>query len=470
MKDNEYEVRISDLLAILLKKSSFIICVMLIFALIGCLYGVKKGRSSTGGGQSRSDIVIAEANLEAASKALARRLEIEIPAAEERVDKARQLVDKRQAYFDNSLYYAIDPLHCGVSRLTFSFRASDESGDAGAADFGREQADLTAVFAELFDEQSKELKDFGTILNTDADAQFIRELLSLSFVSDRSVEITVRAGDAKIAENLAEYLYGVLDKGMQEREEDFRSEVLSRSTGYETDLLMQENHRNMENGLLLAEQSLKDANDELQRLKEEIELLEDGVTEAKSAVKSANRNADKPVITNTKTLLRYGIIMLLLGLVVSAVIVIFAALTGDSLQNRNTVRNVCDFPILGVIPAQKKRMFDKSIRRLEGDPETDFDSAAKVSSQNLLSVAGKRSVLLISSLGDEELDLLKPYIDRRFPVCGDILRRAEAVKQLESSESVVIVEKRGKTLMNQLDTEISLAKALNKNILGIILL
>lgn len=72
----------------------------------------------------QEDIVAAEKALKDAEdkqkdaeKALENLPEIDIPDAEKKVARARQLVQRRQEYLDNSIYYSMNPFHRGVSRV-----------------------------------------------------------------------------------------------------------------------------------------------------------------------------------------------------------------------------------------------------------------------------------------------------------------------------------------------------------------
>ncbi|MBQ4257746.1 MAG: hypothetical protein II713_01960, partial [Clostridia bacterium] len=140
------------------------------------------------------------------------------------------------------------------------------------------------------------------------------------------------------------------------------------------------------------------------------------------------------------------------------------------LQNQSFVLSRFSFPLLGVLPRRKKRPFEKTIRRLEGDPETDFESAARVAAQNLLAVAADRKVCVVSSLGAKEVEPLVPYLNERVAICGDILRDVGAVKSLDEYEGIVLVEERERSRIDQIEGEVLHAEALGKKVLGIILM
>ena len=82
--------------------------------------------------------------------------------------------------------------------------------------------------------------------------------------------------------------------------------------------------------------------------------------------------------------------------------------------------------------------------------------------------AGKKACL-ISSLGSGMADEFTPYLNGKLAVCGDILRDPAAVKALADYDSVVLVEERESSRLDQIDGEVQQLKTLGKEILGVVL-
>ena len=61
-------------------------------------------------------------------------------------------------------------------------------------------------------------------------------------------------------------------------------------------------------------------------------------------------------------------------------------------------------------------------------------------------------------------------LNGKLTVCGDVLRDSAAVKTLADFDSVVLVEKRGTSRLDQIDGEVVQLQTLGKEILGIVLL
>jgi hypothetical protein len=159
-----------------------------------------------------------------------------------------------------------------------------------------------------------------------------------------------------------------------------------------------------------------------------------------------------------------------LGLFGACFLVCLDKLLSGQLQNVNDALTRYSFPVIGIIPAKKKRLFEKTIRKLEGEPDLDYETAGKATAQSLLSMASGRRIALVSSAGPETVQEFLPFVGERIPVCGDLLRDAEAVKAAKDYDGFVLIEKRGKSHFDLIDAEARRIKSLGKQTEGIILL
>lgn len=136
----------------------------------------------------------------------------------------------------------------------------------------------------------------------------------------------------------------------------------------------------------------------------------------------------------------------------------------------NSVASRYSFPIIGVLPARNTRWFAKSIGMLEGEPESNFETAGKTTAQTLFSIIGDRKVALVSSEGSSIIDSVIPFLDNRIATCGNILSDASAVKSAMEYDGLVLVEERDKSRFDKIDTEVRRIDSIGKKIEGIILL
>ena len=170
-EQSEISIRISDLCAAFLKKIKPIVLFVLVFALLGALFGAYRA-SHAGAGvseealrEAETALVDANNSVSEAEGALKQLLELDIPQAEAAAERARILVEKQQEYLDNNLYYAMDPFHRGVSRVTLYVETeAPVSPDAPGLTVDP-QSSITKAFAKLYPFDSELLENIRQIID-----------------------------------------------------------------------------------------------------------------------------------------------------------------------------------------------------------------------------------------------------------------------------------------------------------------
>ena len=486
MDKKEIELRLADVLAIVLKAVKPVICIALAAALLLGAFGAYRALNAEKNATvTQNDLDFAAEDVERAAAAvtkaqrdLTKRLNIEIPDAETKVKRAEQLVERRRSYIDNSLYYALDPFNYGVSRLTF-YIETDENISGNPWNPVSPQSSIATAYTNIYSVDNEILNNVREIMNTDADIRYIRELVSVSNVSDQFVQITVYHTDAQVAQNVVDYLYDSLMERLNGSVGNFSANIIGRFTGYEVDWTMNENHALSEDNLVSAERALSDAEDNVTALNDGVSDLEKAIVDAETALSDAEsalaklqKKYDESKLNTANVLkrtLRYAVIGLVAGLIGGCLLAAAIGVFGRKLQNRSAVLSRYSFPIVGILPRPKKLLFGNLIRRLEGDPELSFEDAARATAQSLLGVSQGRRTCLVSTEGAAVIDELVPYIGKSVGVCGNILKDAEAVKALDDYDSVVLVERRGSSNLDAIENEVTRAKVLGKDILGCVL-
>lgn len=480
MNNREIEIRIADLFAAVLKAAKPILCFALILAMLGAGYGLRKAKSyeRTETGEleavekAQKLVETTELQLSLAERALERYNEVEYPNAEKKYEHAQMMVEQRQNYIDESIYQSLDPFNCGVSTLTFYIETEDTQIEADpnspwlALD---PRATIAMACTQVISHDDRILEKVQEIMGIHTEIRFVKELVSVSKVSDQFVEIRAYNQDANVAEKVVDYLYQTIIERLDGKVDPFTANVISRFTGYDVIWSMNDRQISNEDKLLSAERALTDAETRRQTLLERSQLKEDAVTEAKDALKAAQSDLRNIRFKTQYPALIYALAFLALGLVIGCFAAAFFAIVSSRLQNQSVVLSRYSFPILGVLPHGKKRWFAAKIRALEGDPETGRESAACVAAQNVMDVASGKKACLISTLGSGAAEEFAPYLNGKLAVCGDILRDPAAVKALADFDSVVLVEERESSRLDQIDGEVQQLKTLGKEILGIVL-
>ena len=260
---------------------------------------------------------------------------------------------------------------------------------------------------------------------------------------------------------------------------NYSTAVVSRFTGYEIDREMSESHNTVYDEMVEVGRTVVDLRDQLPELKDRTKELEDAVELAEEDLETAKKTLDQLTLVQPgtmsrktvllKNLLKYAAYFFLAGLFIGCSVVFFAGLFSGKLQNKNDITQAYSYPVIGIIPRKKPYRFERAIRSLEGDPQTSRRSGLQAAAQSLLSVTDGKKTCLISSVPSEDVGDVIVAVDGKIPVCGNILEDAAAVKSLEGYDSVVLVEQRGLSRLDLIQSEITLAEALGKKILGFVL-
>ena len=485
MNNKEIELRIADLFAMLLKAAKPILCLVLVCALLGGAYGAYTVMTADPT-VTQEDVDKAENAVDSAKKAvtnaekaLTRRNEIEIPDAERKLERAQLLVKRRQDYLNNSIYYAMNPFERGVSRLTFYVETNFTVDPDVASLVEDPRTSIVLAYTQIYPFDSEILENVKKILGTNAEKQYIEELISVTNISNRFVQIRVINDDAQLAEKVVNYLYQTMLNRLKGTVADHSANIIGTFTGYEVDWSMNDSHTSNEDSLLSAERAVTSAEESLQSLRDGVADREQAIEDAKENLEDKQKELDETRSTfessqiNAKNVAvkaaKNGAIGLVLGLVIGCGIALVKGLFGGKIQNQSEVMSRYDFPLIGVLPRTKKVWFDKAIRRLEGEPVGNFEATAQATAQSLLGRIGEKKVCLISSDSPAIAEKLSSYTNDQVQVLGSIIDNAESVKELSDFEGIVLVEQRGKSRVDLIDAEVLRAKALGKDILGIVL-
>lgn len=481
MNNKEVEIRFSDLLAMMLKAGKAILCFALILGLLGAAYGVY----STVKGQPQAtqedveaaerNVALAESILEKAQNSLLFHSTVKVPGAEEKVTRAEQTVLQMQEYMKNSVYYGMNPFHRGAAELRFTVEA-DTAAAANSPEDPR--VGVVIAYTQMCPFDSETMDQLRTIMGVEMPLQYVEELVSVSSDEDHHVVIISAChDDLETAERMVDYLYQVMTVKAAECLPKHQAKVLAAYKGYGTDWVMSQNHAQAEESLVNAEVALANASNAFRELQNDTSA-EQAVTDASRALRSAQAAlrsaqsslANRPSMSNlAKRAVKYGLLCGLVGLFLGCGCALLKGLFGGVIQNQNEVMNRYAFLLIGVLPRTKKQWFDASIRKLEGEPTGSFDATAQATAQSLLARIGEKRVCLVSTGDGAVARKLAAYTNDALPVVGSIIDSADAVKELSKYEGIVLVEERGRSRVDLVDAEVLRAKALNKEILGIIL-
>ena len=224
----------------------------------------------------------------------------------------------------------------------------------------------------------------------------------------------------------------------------------------------------LQQDLKTAEEYLDNAKDEETKAAEQLQELLNNPQTPEQETSSTRDGAVRGGAV--KTVIRNTALFFVLGLFLSCGFVFLKMVFSAKLNNVHSVLTRYAFPVLGILPRNEKIWFRKTIRELEGEADLDYEAAGKATAQSLFSVVGDRKIALVSSEGPDLIQKLLPFVGERVPVCGDLLKDADAVKAAENYDGFVLVEKLGKSRFDMIDAEARRIESLGKQTEGIILL
>ena len=432
----EREIALKDIFVIVLKKARQVLVWTLVFGILLGAYGVYRSYGNA-----------EEGNIEEAEKYAQ-----DVENAEKAIVCAEGQVEELKEYLADSLYYAIDPYNKGVSNLLFYVDTGYEVNPSFTYQTPDRTSHVVAAYTTMYRYDEGILQEIYQLLGKEVDKKYVFELISVNDQGDNLVNISVVHQDAEIASAIAHCIFENTKARVQETVAEHTTQILADYAGYEIDTDMRKRQDASGTNLVNAYAGLA-------QRKEELKALEKNPVEAQSGA---------PFII--KSVVKFGIIGLVIGCLVGCVVAVFGAFMSGRLQNAADILSRYKFPLLGTLPQDTKgRWFDKWIRNLEGEPKSSYADASKVVAANLRAVAGDKKIVLVSTGDKIMLAKLAGNLGDQVQAGGNLLQEASVVETLGKTDAVVLVEERGKAQLEQIDGEILRLKALNKEILGIVL-
>ncbi|MBO4928169.1 MAG: hypothetical protein J5379_07970 [Clostridiales bacterium] len=493
MDNKEISVRVSDIFASFLKSILFIIITTIIVAGLCGAFGIYKARkvkvdTSTINSNIkilRADLVEKEDALHELEKLSNTAKNYTIPYTEKKIVWDQSLADSRRAYLEQSIYAQIDPLNCGMATITFSVdTVLPETVTEDFAEYkSNELSRIVTACTCMYPFSDDVMNQVQSLLSTDVDRKFVEELISIASENDQFVKISVCYTNPEQAKKVADYLFSQISSKLSEIYPDSSVAVIGTFTGYTVNWEMNSAHISYEDSLLQAEKNLAQDQDTIAQSYKLVEdnqkMIDDANTEITRIQNNIAANQRKYNVTVSKkdmlkSGIKFGLVGIFVGLALACALVYVRDILGGKVRNRNNIVSRYSYPLLGVLPASKKRPFEKTVRRLEGDSLYSDEDIISSSAESVLaaaSVDGSKTCLIgtadvKSPAFSEMLKDLKGKMEFK----GNILAGSEAIKALDGFDKVILVEQRNASRYDAINDEISKIHALKKEVLGIVLL
>lgn len=489
MESKDFDIKVTDIIASFLKRIVLIAFITIFFAGLLGAYGYYRARHTTVSNTYqesidtiKSSIKTKEISIQNLEQKNSTITDISIPYYNRKIERDTALNEKRRSYLENSVYYTIDPFNCGTARITFAVDAEiPENASEEYADYRQnEQRRIVNACAAMYPFSDDILEHVRQILGTDVEKRFIEELITVTNVEDQFVRLDVYYSDPDLAKKAADYLFSEIQKILKELDETYVVNVVNSFTGFEVNWDMYELRTTYEDSLLQSERALTTDNDALNNLNKSFEDNTTNINTAKEDLAKLKHELEaaqgglsgaQAATSPKRSVVKFGLIGFILGLFLALGFVYVNDVFSGKVRSRNSVLSRFPYPLLGVAPASKRLFFDKTIKKLEGDPVYANKDVVNATVANTLAVASSDCVMISTvDPSDPGLVTLKDALKEKITFAGNILSDAKTVKSIEKNKSVVLVEKRGASLAYSLAEEIEKLKSLQKEIIGIILI
>ncbi len=482
----EREIDLFDLIADILAHWRSVLIAMIVGAVLLGVFGYVKSYKEFQNTQNEQVTVSTtrdETTREEKIKQMKESLGDDLLAGVDSVIVWENKYDLKEIYYKNSLYMQLDPLNVVQKELVYQIQVEDNSGgskfgivygnvikNVGLYDWIEQQTGMDAAYvAELI---SADVKSGMTI------ADGTQVLLSDS----NCVKIVIMQKDEESCENLADAVKEYL--AMQQ-------ENLSQEIGnHELILLSETMGTVMNTGVLNSQTAYRD---EISSLKATIAATKAGFTEEQKQYYNLLTQNDSEIVDTTQDAaaesvtvqkpsisIKYVVLGAVIFAFVYAMILCLMYIFNGKLRASDELQNLYQIPQMGLIvkESKKKLLPDQWVDNLRNHGKRKFTPAQSME----LAVAAVKIAAVKNGLehvclmgcnltegADNVCESIKQALEKEqiaVTILDNVLYNAEAMEKLENEKGVVLVEKAGSTLYNEVAKEIELLTRQDIAVLG----
>lgn len=401
------------------------------------------------------------------------------------VDDEREYLYK-DTYYRESIYMHLDPLNIARTELVYRIQAEDGSlaqrlgtvyknivGGVGLYDWVEQQAGIPAEYAaELIS------------VSTDPAIFVGNGAQNISIGSD-SLKVTVMQKDEKTCEQLAEAVNSYMEEQQKNLAEKLGSHeliLLSETSGkiISTDTMVRQiDYGNQLINLKAGIASTKAGFTEDQQKYYDLLTWEEKAKEAEMDYKDA-ATEEEPVLESPSVGKKYVLLGAVLFAFVYAGILFLLYIFNSKIRVSDELQNLYHIPQIGVVVKDSKKKFilDKWVDDLRHYGKRKFDAKQSMelafAAVKIAAVKNKLNTICLMGCNLEAgagsvCENLKTALEKEginVTVLDNVLYNAESMEKVDTMTGVVLVEKAGSTLYNEIANELALLKRQDIAILG----
>ena len=291
--------------------------------------------------------------------------------------------------------------------------------------------------------------------------RYLNELVSIS-KSDRILTINVKYSGKDRAEEILEDILATLDSlrvqvASSIGEHDIR--IVNQGTSSRVDLAHVDKKEEQE-------KKLTDLKASLEAKKEELNNL----------IKPEQTKFDMKIVV--KSSIKFALIGGILGIFIVAFVVFVMFVSGNKVYSSKELKNRYKVKILGNLPSKAfTNPIDRWINKLEGRIfEEDENASNQLMATNVANyLKDTRKLLIISSIGEEWTSKITSILEKELigiavESGGNLLKNANALKNLSEFDGVILVEQCQKSKYEDIQLEMEKVNDLQKNVIGFVVI
>ncbi len=377
---------------------------------------------------------------------------------EKEINNIKNDIENKENYLKDSLLMQVDPYNMYVAKLNYYIIAEEQ-------DFRIINYYLSyAQGGDLYSRISEKLKK-------SIDFRYLSEVLVFTANNDSNM-LTVSLVSADSETN--SLIIDCVKEGLEERSREIKEKVgehtfkIINETQYQTiDLNLANTINNIEIEINTLRTNLDNKQIEYEALKEP-------------------RIVNNSYIEAIKSLMKFFIVGIVLGVVLATAYHIFMFLFSDKLHDRKKLSNRYQLKLIGDLSKPKYgklfKKLDRWLAKIFGQvvANASQDDIYQIMAANIVvlsSVDHTRDYLITGSVSEETLESIQKKLinmnklkEMKFNCSGNIATTALTIEKASHCDGIILVEKLYESRISEIEREIEMVKNIGKVILGVILI
>lgn len=372
------------------------------------------------------------------------------------IEDLQKSLETMSLYKENSLLYAIDPMHVAISKRSYYVRINPESYGFIPENAAEDPVDyVISVYVSTAWNQTDAAKR-KELFGTD-ELFYFEEVVTLeaNYLAN-SFTLSVMGKEENQVSAQADYLAEILETVVQQKAQEIAPHTLvpiSTVTVIETDESLSSNQKNIDDRFLALQKSIEE--------------------------KQKAYDSSTPPSSPGRHLRRYAAIGFLIG--GFAMLMLYAGLYlfGGKLHTARELTLLYSLPLYGDYANRRandkllSRLFDKwEFRGVNTDPDVTSEGIAAL----LRETCKGKNVLLTGTVGEKQLNELQKRLqnvlgeDVTIGILPDFLNNGTAITEAKKADAVLLTEEKHVSAVKKVERVVSVLLIGKANVIGCIML